>query len=169
MKLSNVRFDHGLLNNLLSSHILRIINKMKKIAFNIIDVVEYDYNNTDGTISNHRVAVDVANFTSLTGKPDGMTIDIDDNLWIALYGGGAVIHANPRTGELLQVVALPARDVTSAMWGGPNLDILFVTTSRVSLTDEEKKYYPAAGGVFAIRHLHTKGLPVFNAKIIDSI
>lgn len=66
------------------------------------------------------------------------------------------------------MIALPARDVTSAMWGGPNLDILFVTTSRISLSDEDKKKFPAAGSVFAIKNLKAKGLPMFGADIVDS-
>lgn len=134
-----------------------------------LTIVEYQYDDVNGTISNPRVAVNIRSFTNLTGSPDGMTIDIDDNLWIALYGGGAIIKADPKTGELLQVVALPARDVTSAIWGGPDLDILYVTTSRVSLTSDEKKYYPEAGSVFAVTNLFTKGRPVFNANIVDNI
>lgn len=67
------------------------------------------------------------------------------------------------------MIRLPARDVTSAMWGGPNLDILYVTTSRVSLTPEERKKYPLAGSVFAIKNLNAKGLPVFGADVVDSV
>jgi gluconolactonase len=144
-------------------------NKMYYIDTPTLAVVEYDFDDLNGDISNPRVAVDIANYTFLTGRPDGMTIDKDENLWIALYGGGAIIKANPKTGELLQVIGLPARDVTSAIWGGPDLDILFVTTARVSLTAEERKLYPSAGSVFAITNLKTSGLAVFNADIIDSI
>lgn len=70
---------------------------------------------------------------------------------------------------MFQRIPLPARDVTSAIWGGPNLDILFVTTSRVSLSVEEKLYYPAAGSVFAITNLKTKGRVVFDADLVESI
>lgn len=126
-----------------------------------------------------------------------MTIDDEDNLWIALYFGGSIIKVNPKTGDLLQVIekyfhiffsststcslttywnlpifqviALPARDVTSAMWGGPNLDILFVTSSRFSLSTKERKQFPAAGSLFAIKNLKAKGLPAFGADIVDSI
>ena len=57
-----------------------------------------------GDIANPKVTIDVAKYPSVTGVPDGMTIDKDDNLWIAMYGGGSVIKANPRNGQLLQVV-----------------------------------------------------------------
>ncbi|VEN44279.1 unnamed protein product [Callosobruchus maculatus] len=105
----------------------------------------------------------------LTGLPDGMTIDDEDNLYIALYGGGAVLKVNPTTRKLLKVIPIPARDVTSAMFGGPNLDILFVTSSRVSLTAKERLFYPAAGSLFAVKNLKAKGLPAFTADIVDGV
>ncbi|ENN83259.1 hypothetical protein YQE_00382, partial [Dendroctonus ponderosae] len=132
-------------------------------------IASYDYNDTLGTISNRQVAFDMRDHPELAGHPDGMTIDEDDNLWVALAKGGAVLKINPTNGTLLQVIALPARDITSTMWGGPDLDILFVTTSRIALTDDEKLIYPAAGSLFAITNLKTKGRPVFNADLVDSI
>lgn len=63
----------------------------------------FDYNNENGQISNEQVAFDLNNQPKLGGYPDGMTIDEDDNLWIALYNGGAVIKVNPNTKQLLQV------------------------------------------------------------------
>jgi gluconolactonase len=133
-------------------------------------VVEYSYNNEKGEISDRRVAFDMNDHIGvITGSPDGMTIDEDDNLWVALYGGGAVIKVDSSSGDLLQVVAVPAEDVTSAMWGGPDLDVLFVTTSRYSLTEEEKQQQPAAGAVFAVIGLDTKGLPMYDVDLVKSI
>uniref|UniRef100_A0AAR5QI87 Regucalcin n=1 Tax=Dendroctonus ponderosae TaxID=77166 RepID=A0AAR5QI87_DENPD len=132
-------------------------------------IAQYDYDNELGTISNRQVAFDMHDYPEITGQPDGMTIDEDDNLWVAMYYGGVVLKINPTERALLQVIGLPARDITSTMWGGPNLDILFVTSSRLSLTDEEKLYYPAAGSLFAITNLKTKGRPVFNVDLIESI
>ncbi|KAG5884309.1 hypothetical protein JTB14_006317 [Gonioctena quinquepunctata] len=135
-----------------------------------LKVVEFDYDDETGTISaENRTAFDVAAHPDLTGHPDGMTIDDEDNLYICLYAGGSVVKVNSTSGKILQVIALPARDVTSAMWGGPNLDILFVTTSSHSLTPLEKLQFPAAGSLFAIKNLKAKGLPVFTADIIDKI
>ncbi|XP_050303750.1 regucalcin-like [Anthonomus grandis grandis] len=144
-------------------------NKLYYIDTPTLQVAEYDYDNESGSISNRRTAFDLKDHPDVAGSPDGMTIDENDNLWVALYGGGSVIHVNPSTGELLQRIALPARDVTSTMWGGPNLDILFVTTSRVSLTEDQKKFYPDAGSVFAITNLKTKGRAVFDADVVDSV
>lgn len=69
----------------------------------------------------------------------------------------------------IQVVPIPARDVTSVIWGGPNLDILFVTTSRFHLSDTERKMYPAAGSVFAVTNLNQKGLIPNFADLVNSV
>lgn len=131
-------------------------------------VMEYTYDNYDGKISNPRVAFDLKRYTgSITGHPDGMTIDSEDNLWVALYGGGAVIKVNPNSGTLLEVHNIPARDITSAMFGGPNLDILFVTTSRYSLIAEQRLYQQGAGSVWALTNLGVTGVPVYEADVFD--
>lgn len=131
-------------------------------------VKEYDYDNDSGSIRNPRVVFDVKDFAeNITGHPDGMTIDTDDNLWIALYDGGAVIKVDPRTKKLLQIVPIPAQYTTSACWGGPHYDILFVTTSRYMLNDEDRKRQSAAGSVFAVKGLNARGLPLFRTKIFS--
>lgn len=109
------------------------------------------------------VAFDFTQYPILAGIPDGMTIDVDNNLWIANNGGGSVIKVNPNTGELLQIVPIPSRDVTSCIWGGSNLETLFVTTSKRTLTDDEKKIWPYAGSVFGVTNLGTKGFQGFFA------
>ena len=48
--------------------------------------------------------------------PDGMTIDAEGNLWVALWGGACVGKFNPLTGELLQKVKVPAPNVSSSGW-----------------------------------------------------
>ncbi|KAL3269776.1 hypothetical protein HHI36_008836 [Cryptolaemus montrouzieri] len=130
-------------------------------------VVQYDYDDEKGEIKNKKVIFDLKDQIHVTGYPDGMTIDEDDNLWIALYMGGAIIKVNPVTGKLLQVVAIPAQAVTSLTWGGPKLDILYVTTSRYPFSSEERKRQPAAGALFAVTDLGTRGLPAFEADILN--
>jgi len=131
-------------------------------------VKEYNYDNDSGAISNPKLAFDLAKH-NIGGFPDGMTIDKDDNLWIALYFGGAVIKVDPKTGCILQSVAIPAQCVTSVSWGGPDLDTLFVTTSRHVLNSEERLRQPAAGSLFAITNLGTHGFSAFLADVIDVI
>lgn len=129
-------------------------------------VKEYDYDNDSGHISNPKIVFDVNTYSEyIIGYPDGMTIDVDDNLWVALYDGGAVVKVNPKTKQLLQIIPIPAQYTTSVCWGGEKFDTLFVTTSRYALDDKNRKRQPAAGSVFAVKGLHTFGLPSFRANI----
>lgn len=92
------------------------------------------------------------------GSPDGMTMDAEGMLWIAHYGGFGVYRWNPDTGSLLGKISLPAPHVTSCVFGGSNLDILFITTARQELSAEELTRYPESGNVFYAR-VNVKGLP----------
>jgi sugar lactone lactonase YvrE len=83
----------------------------------------------------------------LGAEPDGLTIDSEGALWVALWGGSAVHRYSP-AGELLEVVEVGARQVSACAFGGADLDVLYVTTSRQGLADHED---PAAGAVFAVR------------------
>ncbi|GLV44460.1 Senescence marker protein-30 [Carabus blaptoides fortunei] len=125
-------------------------------------IAVYDFDLEAGNISNKQIAFDLANY-DIGGSPDGMTIDDEDNLFIALFGGGAVIKVDPRTGTLLQRMAIPAKQVTSVSFGGKNLDILFVTTSRFGLSEEEHAAQPAAGCLFALTGLRTCGRDAYYA------
>jgi sugar lactone lactonase YvrE len=79
------------------------------------------------------------------GAPDGLTVDAEGGVWVALYGGGAVRRYAP-TGELDAVVELPVTNVTACTFGGAGLDRLFITTTRENVPDGEQ---PAAGSVFS--------------------
>lgn len=111
-------------------------------------VVVYDYNNETGEINNGKVAVEIP---TEIGLPDGMTIDVNGNLWVALYGGAAVTCWNPETGKLLRKIKVPAKNVTSCAFGDEDLGTLYITTARQETSSEELKKYPHAGGVFKIR------------------
>lgn len=120
-------------------------------------VAAYDYDRLNGVISNKRIAFDLAKY-NITGVPDGMTIDTNGNLWIAVYLGSRILNVNPRTGELICSIKLPAERVTSVAFGGPLLNILYVTTSSYGLSEEEKKNQPKAGCLFSIEGLNATGL-----------
>lgn len=85
------------------------------------------------------------------GAPDGMTIDSDDNLWVAQWGGSGVYCYNPYTGELLAKVEVPAPNVASCAFGGKDLDTLYITTARAGLSEEKLKEYPLSGSVFCCK------------------
>ena len=108
----------------------------------------FDYDDTNGNITNRRVAVKIPNGI---GAPDGMTIDVEGNLWVALWGGGIVGKFNPLTGELLQKIKVPAPNVSSCAFGGKNLDILFITTARQWMNEEQLKNFPLSGGLFSVK------------------
>ena len=82
--------------------------------------------------------------------PDGMCMDAEGKLWIALFGGGAVTRWDPQDGRLMQTVELPCRQVTSCCFGGPDLDQLFITTARRGLDLHALAEQPLAGGLFQL-------------------
>lgn len=108
-------------------------------------VQEFDYNLKENRLSGGRVCVEVPRDL---GIPDGMTVDCEGMLWVALWGGGAVGRWDPASGRLLERVELPAKNVTSCCFGGAELDELYITTARLG-TDLAQ--YPHAGGVFRVR------------------
>ncbi|MEU3950428.1 SMP-30/gluconolactonase/LRE family protein [Streptomyces sp. NPDC029526] len=89
------------------------------------------------------------------GGPDGLTVDAEGGVWVALYGGSAVRRYAP-DGTLDEVVELPVSKVTACTFGGPGLDRLFVTTSREHL---EPGAEPEAGALFACTP-GVRGVPV---------
>ncbi len=111
-------------------------------------VTAFDYDADTGAVTDPRVVIDVP---AEMGAPDGMAIDRDDNLWVAHWGGGCVRQWDPRTGEVLDEVAVPASQVTSCAFGGAALDQLFITTARGGLSDEQRREEPHAGGLFVSR------------------
>ena len=80
------------------------------------------------------------------GIPDGLAIDVDDGVWVALWGGGR-LHRYTRDGVLDRVVRLPVTCPTRCAFGGPELDELFVTSAWRALTEDEREAQPHAGGI----------------------
>lgn len=90
------------------------------------------------------------------GVPDGMTIDAEGGLWVALWGGSAVHRY--LDGHLDRVVRLPVSMPTSCTFGGPDLDELFVTSASEGLSAEARAAQPLAGAIFRLRP-GVRGLP----------
>jgi sugar lactone lactonase YvrE len=107
----------------------------------------FDYDLTTGHITNRRVAATVPKDF---GYPDGMTIDGEDMLWVAHFGGGRVTRWKPATGQLLDQIRVPTKNVTSCAFGGAKLDQLYITTARVALQPSELANEPQAGGLFIV-------------------
>jgi sugar lactone lactonase YvrE len=103
----------------------------------------FDYDATTGLTGRRTVL----HIPEADGEPDGLTVDAEGRLWIALWGGGAVRCYEP-DGQLLEHFPLPATQVTACTFGGPQLDELYVTTSRQGVPPDEQ---PEAGSLFRIR------------------
>lgn len=86
------------------------------------------------------------------GLPDGMTVDAEDHLWIAHWGGGRISRFKP-DGQLDRSISLPASQVTSCVFAGLDLDRLFVTTAADGVVDEPHagKLFEVAPGIRGVR------------------
>ncbi len=84
------------------------------------------------------------------GVPDGLTIDAEGHLWVGCFGGGAVRRFAP-DGRLEALVRVPAAQVTSCAFGGPDLGDLYITTATSGLDEAALAGQPAAGGLFRVR------------------
>ncbi|MGI8701400.1 MAG: SMP-30/gluconolactonase/LRE family protein [Nocardioidaceae bacterium] len=111
----------------------------------------FDYT-SDGTLGNRRSFVDIA---AEHGIPDGLAVDSDGGVWVALWGGSAV-HRYTAAGDLDEVVTVPVSHVTACTFGGTDLTELYVTTSARGLDAEDE---PLAGSLFRCTP-GTRGLPV---------
>jgi sugar lactone lactonase YvrE len=92
------------------------------------------------------------------GKPDGLTVDAEGSVWVALWGGGAVQRISP-SGALTERIELPVSNVTSCCFGGPALQELYITTARRGLDSKQLAAEPLAGAVFVCAP-GVAGLPV---------
>ncbi|MCU7552220.1 SMP-30/gluconolactonase/LRE family protein [Chitinophagaceae bacterium LB-8] len=124
------------------------------------EIHQYDYDIDTGAIQNKKV---IATIEKETGLPDGMTIDSDDYLWVALFDGGKVIRINPQTGETVFEVCLPVPKVTSCAFGGENLDELYITTANYLMDEEALEKYPLSGSLFKAK-LPFKGVLPYKMK-----
>ncbi|HUO70055.1 MAG TPA: SMP-30/gluconolactonase/LRE family protein [Solirubrobacteraceae bacterium] len=115
----------------------------------------FDFDLASGDLSRRRTFVHVDQPGVV---PDGLTVDADGAIWVALWGGGAVNRYAP-DGALLMTVSLPVDQPTSCAFGGPDRATLFVTTAREGLDEAAQARQPDAGRVFAIAGLGTRGLP----------
>ena len=113
----------------------------------------FSYAPATGEIADRRTVVEVP---AELGTPDGMTIDADGGLWIALWGGGAVHRYVD--GRLDRVITLPVSQPTSCAFGGPDLDELYVTSAWKGLSPEVRRAQPLAGALFRLRP-GVRGIP----------
>lgn len=85
------------------------------------------------------------------GVPDGMTIDTQGRLWVAVFNGYGVHCIDPDTGESLEKISVPVSKTTACWFGGENLDELYITTASILEDTASLRAYPLAGSLFVCR------------------
>ena len=121
------------------------------------EVRAFDYDLETGAIANSRSAVTIP---ESFGWPDGMTSDMQGNLWIAMWGGAQVTKWDPKTGQLLEQIPVPAKNVSSCIFGGKDLNELYITSARKGLDEDTLTRYPLTGGLFRLQ-TNVEGMPTF--------
>ncbi len=116
-----------------------------------------DYEAESGVLSNRRVWYEAP---ASEGIPDGMSVDANGNVWTTRWDGHAMYKLSP-TGQLLDRIELPVARVSSVAFGGPNLDIAYVTTAGGSGTAEGGP----EGTLYRIAGL-AQGRPEFLSRIL---
>ena len=115
----------------------------------------FDYDLATGAISGRRPYL---TFDDRVAKPDGMSIDAEGGLWIAFWDAGEIRRYGPDR-ALDVVVHVPATQVTSGVFGGPDLRDLYITTATTELPAEALAEQPHAGGLFHVRSAGPRRAP----------
>jgi sugar lactone lactonase YvrE len=111
-------------------------------------IFAYDFDPDAGALSARRAFATVEQDTG--AFPDGLTVDAEGGVWSVHNGAGRVVRYAP-DGDVTHEVELPLPQPTSCIFGGADLDVLYVTTSRQNMTPEQLERYPLSGSVFAVR------------------
>jgi sugar lactone lactonase YvrE len=107
----------------------------------------FDCDLATGEITGRRA---VATIPEGEGRPDGICVDVEGGIWVALWPGWAVRRYLP-DGTLDAIIPLPVAEVSSCVFGGPDLDTMFITTAWSTLPDEARAAQPHAGSLFVTR------------------
>lgn len=107
-----------------------------------VDAFRFDLET--GSLSSRRTVIVAA---PGGGVPDGLTVDAEDHVWVAMWDGGEVRRYTP-DGELVARVRLPVSRPTSCCFGGAGLSTLFISTAQKRLAAEPETTEPDAGRLF---------------------
>jgi sugar lactone lactonase YvrE len=111
-------------------------------------IFAYDFDLDAGALPARRVFATVDRRSE--AFPDGLTVDAEGGVWSAQNGAGRVVRY-AADGEVTHEVEVPVPQPTSCIFGGRELDVLYITTSRQNMTSEQLARYPLSGSVFAVR------------------
>ena len=115
------------------------------LALSRID--QFDFDLANGSIKNRRPFVE---FPVEIGYPDGLIVDAEGFVWVALWEGGSLHRYSP-DGRLDLIVPVPASQTTKCAFGGKNLQDLYVTSAWVGLDAAARAQQPHAGSLFRVR------------------
>ena len=115
----------------------------------------YDFDLDAGLIANRRVFFSTR---EVEGRPDGATVDAEGFYWCTLVHGGTIARIDPR-GRIERLIEMPVKHVTMCTFGGPNLDILYVTSAASMVPEPQRPATLHAGALFAVHGLGVRGLP----------
>jgi len=107
----------------------------------------FDYDPATGDAFQRRVFVDLSR---VEGVPDGLTVDADGYVWVAMWGGGVLRRFTPG-GQQDAVLPVPVSQPTSCAFGGPGFTDLYVTTASIGLSESERAAQPLAGRLLRIQ------------------
>lgn len=107
----------------------------------------FDYDSASGEISGRRVFADLQ---YADGFPDGLTVDADGCVWVAMWGGAALRRFTP-AGKPDVMLPVPVARPTSCAFGGPDLSDLYVTTASIGLSESARAAQPLAGRLLRMR------------------
>ena len=108
---------------------------------------QFDFDLSAGTIANRRP---LASIDANDGCPDGLTVDAEGGIWLALWGGSA-LHRYLPDGTLDRILRVPVTHPTTCAFGGPSLQDLYVTSATIKLSESERRLQPYAGAVIRCR------------------
>lgn len=123
-----------------SSHMFYIDSLTRNIQI-------FDYDLKKGNLSNPQTFV---TFKEEDGIPDGLTIDQEGSLWVAMWEGSQVLKID-KEGLITESIELPVTKVTSVTFGGSDLKDLYITTASFELSPRELSNQPLAGSLFKVR------------------
>lgn len=115
----------------------------------------FDFDPASAAINNRRTFLE---FPIDIGFPDGLVVDAEGYLWVALWEGGSV-HRYAPDGTLVLVLPVPASQTTKCAFGGPDLSDLYITSAWIGLDSGERSLQPMAGGLFRVRSAGRGRLP----------
>ncbi len=110
-------------------------------------IYAFDYDTVGGNVINRRTFIETS---EEIGTPDGLIVDREGYIWSACWDGAKIVRYTP-SGTVDRIIPVPALRPTSCVFGGPNLDELYITSAFTGLNEEQLKEYPLSGDIFRLK------------------